>query len=238
MPAQATTPLPRLNQRLEVAVGARGSAQYFSRLVEETGDTLRISMPEMEGMSLPLSEGESLRLWYTQSGSYWCLHSSVRTIYNNREGETIIEIDRRGEVHRAQRRNHVRVDVSLLLHATVEQRDPAVLESEKGAEGERLTGRQISAVTRNISGGGVSFRTTEALHKKDKLALTFYLPEHGGNITSKARVVHAHPDPEKEGHFIIACTFERMAITDRERIIRFLFFRQRELAAKRKAGLR
>ena len=227
------TPLPRLNQRLEVAVGDRGSAQYFSRLVEETSDTLRISVPEIEGVSLPLNEGETLRIWYTQSGSYWCLNSLVRTVYNKGE-ETLVEIERQGEVHRAQRRNHVRVDVSLLLHAQVELR----AQEESGAVDERLTGQRISAITRNISGGGVSFRTPSKLALKDRLGLTFYLPEHGGDITSKARVVHVHEDPEKPDQFIVACTFDRMAITDRERIIRFLFFRQRELAGRRKVGLR
>jgi c-di-GMP-binding flagellar brake protein YcgR len=239
LPAQ--TPLPRLNQRLEVAVGERGgAAQYFSRLVEETSETLRISLPEMEGDSMQLREGESLRLWYTQSGGYWCLHTLVRQVYRSGD-ETLVEIDRTGDVHRAQRRNHVRVDVSLLLHATVDVRVASdELEEGEGAPGDgaRVTGGRISGVTRNISGGGLSFRTPEQLVLGDRMSITFYLPEHGGEISSKARVVHAHPDPEKEGQWVVACTFERMAITDRERIIRFLFFRQRELASRRRAGAR
>jgi len=226
------TPLPRLNQRLEVAVGERGTAQYFSRLVEETADTLRISVPEMEGDSLQIREGEQLRLWYTQSGGYWCLRSQVRTIFNNGD-ETLVELERQGEIHRAQRRNHVRVDVSLLLHAVVEQHS-----GEEFGGDARLTGRRLSAVTRNVSGGGVSFRTSDLLAQKDRISLTFYLPEHGGDITSKARVVHVMEDPERAGQYIVACTFERMAITDRERIIRFLFFRQRELAGRRRVGAR
>lgn len=226
------TPLPRLNQRLEVALGERGSAQYFSRLVEETAETLRISVPEMEGESLALREGEQLRLWYTQSGGYWCLHSNVRHVFNKGD-EMLVEIERHGDVHRAQRRNHVRVDVSLLLHAVVDQHA-----GEEEGSNARITGTRISGITRNVSGGGVSFRTGEKLMAKDRLQLTFYLPEHGGDITSRARVVHAMPDPEKEGSFIVACIFERMAITDRERIIRFLFFRQRELAGRRKVGVR
>jgi c-di-GMP-binding flagellar brake protein YcgR len=227
------TPLPRLNQRLEVALGDRGTAQYFSRLVEETAETLRISVPEMQGDSLPVREGEQLRLWYTQAGGYWCLRTNVRTVYDSGE-ETLIEIDRHGEVHRAQRRNHVRVDVSLLLHVAVDQR------SEESAEETlaRMNGTRISGVTRNVSGGGVSFRTSEKLVVQDKVTLTFYLPEHGGAITSKAKVVHSQPDPEREGQYIIACMFERMAIGDRERIIRFLFFRQRELAARKKVSAR
>jgi c-di-GMP-binding flagellar brake protein YcgR len=68
--------------------------------------------------------------------------------------------------------------------------------------------------------------------------LSFYLPEQDGKIASRAAVVHSHPDPERDGQWIVACTFERMAITDRERIIRFLFFRQRELAGRPKARVR
>lgn len=226
----ASAPFPRLNQRLEVGVGDRGSAQYFSRLVEETADTLRISLPEMEGHLLPVQEGEGMRLWYTQGGGYWCLRTQVRTVYM-RDGETILELERDGDVNRAQRRNHVRVDVSLLLHARVEQ--------HAGEEGDdagtaRITGDRIKAVTRNISGGGVNFRTPDRLVDGDRIVVTFYLPEHGGDITSRARVVHVHPDPERPEQFHAACRFERMAITDRERIIRYLFFRQRELAGRRK----
>lgn len=262
------TPLPRLNQRLEVAVGDRGTAQYFSRLVEETADTLRIALPEMEGTAMHVAEGDALRVWYTQSGSYWCLHTLARTVYQ-RDGETLIEVDRHGDVHRAQRRNHVRVDVSLLLHATVETRAPQASEAiavgaedlsaqegelkgsktrvgahsgqsevDETAPDPRVTGARISGVTRNISGGGVSFRSPVRLVREDRLSLTFYLPELDGEITSRARVVHAHADPEKDGQYVIACTFDRMAITDRERIIRFLFFRQRELAGRRKVGVR
>lgn len=234
MPAtNAATPLPRLNQRLEVALGDRGGpgAQYFSRLVEETADTLRISAPEFEGTVVDLREGDSMRLWYTQGGGYWCLKTNVRTVYE-REGETFLELDRGGDVHRAQRRNHVRVDVSLLLHARVEQHVGA--QDGEGSDSPRLTGERIKALTRNISGGGVSFRTPVQLAAGDKLVVTFYLPEHGGDITSRAKVVHAHPDPERPDQCIVACSFERMAITDRERIIRFLFFRQRELAGRKK----
>lgn len=233
MPATSpATPLPRLNQRLEVALGDRGgAAQYFSRLVEETADTLRISAPEFEGEVLDMREGAAMRLWYTQGGGYWCLKTSVRTVYE-RDGETILEIDRGGDVHRAQRRNHVRVDVSLLLHARVEQHSGK--QDDEPANSPRLTGERIKALTRNISGGGVSFRAPVKLASGDKLVVTFYLPEHGGDITSRAKVVHAHPDPERPDQYIVACSFERMAITDRERIIRFLFFRQRELAGRKK----
>jgi c-di-GMP-binding flagellar brake protein YcgR len=230
--ASPATPLPRLNQRLEVAVGDRGgAAQYFSRLVEETADTLRISAPEFEGEVLELREGNPMRLWYTQNGGYWCLKTIVRTVYE-REGETFLELERGGDVHRAQRRNHVRVDVSLLLHARVEQHVGQQEDEQAGSP--RLTGERIKALTRNVSGGGISFRTPVQLVGGDKLVVTFYLPEHGGDITSRAKVVHAHPDPERPDHYIIACSFERMAITDRERIIRFLFFRQRELAGRKK----
>lgn len=224
-------PFPRLNQRLEVAVGDRGgSAQYFSRLVEETSDTLRISAPEFEGETLELREGSPLRLWYTQGGGYWCLKSLVRTVYQ-KDGETFLEISRDGDVNRAQRRNHVRVDVSLLLHARVEQH---VGEAGEDADSPRITGERVKAVTRNVSGGGINFRTPVKLVDGDKIVVTFYLPEHGGDITSRAKVVHAHPDPERPEQYIVACSFERMAITDRERIIRFLFFRQRELAGRKK----
>ena len=233
MPATSpATPLPRLNQRLEVATGDRGgAAQYFSRLVEETADTLRISAPEFEGELLDLREGSPLRLWYTQGGGYWCMKTMVRTVYE-REGETYLELSRGGDVHRAQRRNHVRVDVSLLLHARVEQH-VGELEGEEGTS-PRITGERIKALTRNISGGGINFRTPVQLAGGDKLVVTFYLPEHGGDITSRAKVVHAHPDPERPDQYIVACSFERMQITDRERIIRFLFFRQRELAGRKK----
>lgn len=233
MPATSpATPLPRLNQRLEVATGDRGgSAQYFSRLVEETADTLRISAPEFEGELLELREGSPMRLWYTQGGGYWCLKTMVRTVYE-REGETYLEIARDGDVHRAQRRNHVRVDVSLLLHARVEQH--VGQQDGEPSDSPRITGERVKALTRNISGGGVSFRSPIRLEGGDRIVVTFYLPEHGGDITSRAKVVHAHPDPERPDQFIIACSFERMAITDRERIIRFLFFRQRELAGRKK----
>jgi c-di-GMP-binding flagellar brake protein YcgR len=228
--------LPRLNQRLEVALGERGgAAEYFSRLVEETADTLRISVPEYEGETVDLREGSALRLWYTQGGGYWCLRTQVRTVYE-RDGETILEVDRGGDVHRAQRRNHVRVDVSLLLHARVEQR--AEGSENTDADSPRMTGERLKAVTRNVSGGGINFRTPTKLETGDKLVVTFYLPEHGGDITSRAKVVHVHADPERPDQFIVACSFERMAITDRERIIRFLFFRQRELAGRKKVGMR
>lgn len=238
MNSSTATPLPRLNQRLEVALGEKGgAAEYFSRLIEETADTLRISAPEYEGSTVDVREGSPLRLWYTQGGSYWCLKTNIRHIYQH-EGETVCELERDGDVHRAQRRNHVRVDVGLMLHAKVEQRSETNGleggEAEAPADDPRVTGARIKAVTRNISGGGISFRTPTQLFDGDKLVLTFYLPEHGGDITSRAKVVQSFPDPEREGQYVVACMFERMAITDRERIIRFLFFRQRELAGRKK----
>lgn len=233
--AVPATPLPRLNQRLEVSLLDRGAAQCFSRLVQETVDTLRISLPELEGRSFPVSEGNLIRVWYTGNGGYWCLEAEVLSVFRH-DGETLVEISRRGNVHRAQRRNHVRVDVALLAHLTLDQ----LADVPDGAESsdERTLGTRISGITRNMSGGGVSLRTSRRVFEGDRGTITFYLPEHGGEISGKARIVHVKPDPEREGHFIVACMFDRMAISDRERIIRYLFFRQRELAARRKVGAR
>ncbi len=77
----------------------------------------------------------------------------------------------------------------------------------------------------NISGGGIRFQCADGFAEGDMLMLKTFLPTHGGIVNMKCRVVRV--EELDGGLYKVAAEFEDMDEATREKIIRFIFSRQR-----------
>ena len=77
----------------------------------------------------------------------------------------------------------------------------------------------------NISGGGIRFRCSDSFAEGDLLMLRTFLPTHAGVVNMKCRVLRV--EEAGTGSYRIAARFEDMDESTREKIIRFIFSRQR-----------
>lgn len=125
-----------------------------------------------------------------------------------------------GEGRRMQRRNAVRVSVHLLVQASVE-----------GGE-EVSTG----AITENLSGGGALLRVRQAIEVGSTLTTTVLCGGDAGAIELVGRVVRCDRVDAEERPFRVAIAFADMSRSDEDRLVRFIFERQRQ-TRRREAGI-
>ncbi len=123
-----------------------------------------------------------------------------------------------GEWYRMQRREHVRIEVSIVpesVHLLV----PA-------GELEPLTARIL-----DLSVGGARLRLGKPLRVGDRLEIAFTVPGCPRLITTRAQVRRCwpveHADPPR---WDAGCRFEGLGRQETDQLVRFIFTRQRELA--------
>lgn len=80
----------------------------------------------------------------------------------------------------------------------------------------------LNGYTRNVSAGGVLVAGADALHEGDKLRLRFELDDEDDLVDLLARVVRAHDSWGLRG-----LRLEGVSDAERERIVKFVFARQR-----------
>jgi PilZ domain len=85
----------------------------------------------------------------------------------------------------------------------------------------------LNGFTRNVSAGGVLVAGADALHAGDRLRLRFELDDEEDLIDLLARVVRADDDWGLRG-----LRLEQLSERERERIVRFVFARQRRVLAE------
>lgn len=85
----------------------------------------------------------------------------------------------------------------------------------------------------NISGGGLRFYSSERFNAGDMLFLKTFLPTHAHVIKIKCEVVRSIPTDD--GKFEIAVKYVDMDETTRDKIIRYIFAKQRKLLRGEKA---
>jgi hypothetical protein len=85
----------------------------------------------------------------------------------------------------------------------------------------------LNGFTRNVSAGGVLVAGADALHEGERLRLRFELDDEADLIDLLARVVRAD-----DAWGLRGLRLERLADRERERIVRFVFARQRRVLAE------
>lgn len=118
-----------------------------------------------------------------------------------------------GEGRRTQRRGTVRVSVHLIVQATL------------GGRRAVSTG----AITENLSAGGALLRVKEAIDVGAELTTTVLCGGDAGAIEIAGRVVRCDRVDAEERPFRVAIAFDDLSRPDEDRLVRFIFERQRQM---------
>ena len=129
-----------------------------------------------------------------------------------------------GGPRRMQRRTAVRVPINLLAHASTVPERP----------GDRPA--DIGAVTENLSGGGALLRSSEPLAAGSVLTVTVECGGSVGTVTLSGRVVRCDNVDAGDHPWRVAIAFVDPPVATQDKLVRFLFERQRELR-RRESGL-
>ncbi|MGE5397860.1 MAG: flagellar brake protein [Chitinophagales bacterium] len=189
--------------------------RFNSRVEELRLNTLLIAVPIHSGALVPLRLGEGLNIYFV---SNQCAYTfSTHILGRSIEPLPILEIKRPLEYTKIQRRNYVRLPLSMNLQF-VRFIDEEAMMTE---------GRTI-----DLSGGGLQFQTKVNLTPEEFIELRLNL-SNKVTVVNKAKVVRVFPKAiNNEVWQLVAVQYIDLKESQREMIIKYIFDQQRELIKK------
>ena len=188
----------------------------------DDGGVILLAPPRLGGTPVKLPLGRRFRVSYALS-DVPCEIDAEMVAAPGADGAGSYTARVVGGPRRMQRRSAVRVPINLSAQA-----------SELPARGDRA--EDIAAVTENLSGGGVLMRAAAPFPPGTVLAVRIECGGSVGTLALNGRVVRCDPLDTGDHPWRVALAFVDPPIAAQDRLVRFLFERQRELR-RRESGL-
>jgi hypothetical protein len=199
--------LPQLGDRVLVVLGDHRLTSRVEAV--RGGDTVVLAPPAKDGVVVRPLVGESIAIeWTTGRGMF----RGDGIVLAEPAADSSVLWVRLDSSQLAQRREHIRVELSLDVELT------------------QVAGVPIAGTTIDVSGGGMRARVPLALVAGEHLDVTLSLPDEEA-VSCEAEVIRG---TEGTGY---AFRFAVIDNADRERLIRFVFAEhRREFAVVRRSG--
>lgn len=190
-------------------------AGYFSSAVRRLDDRgLLIDIPTQDGQDLMLQAGQSVTMFVQIHGRMYRFESHVR------EAGLQVLLDEPIEAKRTERRAFYRLLLTIPAEVTVRHTDGAAQYSE-----------EVWIV--DLSGGGVLIRGATELQVSTELELEFLLDDDPPLRLSASVVRSSETDTARSGpRYESNCMFTDLSKADENRIVKFVFEKQREFSQR------
>lgn len=181
-------------------------------------DLLAIAPPRRGGrvVRLPLGRGFTVAYWVREVP---CEVDAELVTAPPQAGPGAYTARLTGAPRRLQRRDAVRVPVNVLVQARLGEDDA-----------------HIGAITENLSAGGALLRSPHAVEVGAELKLSVQCGGDAGTLELGGRVVRCDRQTVTDRPWRVAVAFHDLPSGDEDRLVRFLFERQRELR-RRQSGI-
>lgn len=181
-------------------------------------DILEIRGPLHKNYFVFVSRKEKIRIIFVvkDKGKY---QFDAEILNINYEGVYSLKIRRISEITKHQLRKYFRFDISIPVKkyfTIIEDNEEKILEE--------------NCRTKDISGGGMKLYTNYQHNVGDIITCEFEVDKH--LITTKAKVVRVEEVDTFEFDFALGVEFKDIEERNRDRIIKFIFTKQRELIEK------
>jgi c-di-GMP-binding flagellar brake protein YcgR len=202
-----------LSIKIVVAEGEyQGSYRTKVEEVQEDS-TLTIGVPIVEGQFIPLREGTSLEVTFSDAWSAYSFNSVILNRFSEPIPTFIIKYPEK--INKIQRRKFVRIPVVRPLKYKVYQ------EQEDGEE-------KIGSM-KDLSGGGLRFQSREDLPLKTKLEIRTNMDAE--DLEVPGLVIRCIKDEDTD-LFNISIEFQDISEKTRDQIVGYVFKIQREMRRK------
>ncbi|AZR73857.1 hypothetical protein BBF96_10940 [Anoxybacter fermentans] len=213
-----------INTKIEIEVeDPNFEGKYFSRVMDINDKELHIMAPAVNGELIPFRLNTPIIVTYVGERALY----SFKSIILRRFKEPIPGFALRlpAEVKRIQRREFVRLEINIpLYYRLIDESEKIPLESD--SSGSR---QYIKTYTLDISGGGVRFYSDEIMEVNSNLEIKLGLK----GIEEEVIFGKIVRNQEKEeGGYEVGVAFESISSSVQDRIIGWIFDKQRELIRK------
>lgn len=190
---------------IDEVADAPSAGIYTSMVIGLEPDVLYVDIPKVDGRRLAFPDGMALKVVSLMEGALYSFETHVTGYVSGIP--TALCLAPPPQVLRTQRRETVRV--------------PTNLYGRVGADGE-----DMGVKLRDISAGGLSFFCARELQGLIEITVNLATGAHQDWLYAKLLVRRVMP---AKSDFIIACSFEELPRKDAERVVAYLYRRQREL---------
>lgn len=212
----------KINQLIEIEFqeSKHSRLRMPSRIEGVNGNHLVISMPTQQGRLIPIAVGREITIIVADQQGLFGGEARVKARY--REPLPVLVVDKpRQFVRMEQRRDYVRLPISLPVHYTLVTEEKPV-EEPVWREG----------TSRDLSAGGIFLISRTSMQTGQIVKLSFHLGDEEA-INCRGRVVRNIPDILGDGkEFGAGIKFTSIKEAQEEKIFRFVFSKQREWLQK------
>jgi c-di-GMP-binding flagellar brake protein YcgR len=207
----------KVNQLVTIEVINReeGLDKLPSRIEEILETTIHISMPMKRGKLLLIQNGAKVSLIFTTQNGVFSASSKVLSRLNDPIPILVVEKPQ-GFLNVAQKREHVRLDISLPVYYELEDTEFAWNVKE-----------MIKGTTSNVSVGGLYFNTFEQVETGQRLKLEVHLSDKDimNCNASVRRVQDINPQKNVVG---VGVQFFDIGKNEVDSLYKFIFSKQRD----------
>jgi len=217
----------QVNTRISMTVPEGTFAGIYPSRVEDISENhLEVAGPSYKGTLVPLAAGMQLVLEVVAENGAYEFKANVIEVQREPIYQVVLDVPPEEPVRHLQRRAFVRLD----LHIAVQ-----VQFLNAGGETEKES-QKVEIFTRNISGNGVCLRREEPLPRGTQMDM--YLPLLPGKppiyvMGEVVRTALASEESGAKGGYDIGVRFAQIRLTDQDRIVKFIFEKQRKQAKRR-----
>lgn len=206
-----------LNVEIEVLDGPY-KGTYKTVIDNLDANRISFGLPIMKGVPVPLGLNSVVKVTYMDAIAIYSFDGAIVDRVN--DPRPLFTVAYPKEVKRIQRRSFVRCDVRFPL--TFHKLSPTM----------EVLLKDQKAIVEDVSGGGLRLETETQLELGDLLDIYLDLPNKD-KVIALGKVVRVFPKPSaKPELFSIGVFFEFIEERDRDKIMRFIFEKQRELRQK------
>lgn len=198
---------------------------YFKSNIQDlTSEYIGISIPVLTGRYLPLSKGETVEVLYYFNKEIYGFKTTV--IGRKIDKIFIILLAHPSKIKTVQRRNYVRVPISLEISF-------AIVEKEKNLTNLNDNRYEFfNVTTMDISGGGISVISDKSIRYGDHVMVK--LPILDETLTILGKIVRIDKKEDNKKNYGVS--FLNIDNRTRDRIIRYIFQKMRDYIKKGVGG--
>ena len=207
---------PQVNELLQVSfMDGEAAHGYASRVEDLVGNKICIAWPTENGLRVTVRAGEELYLSFTREDASYGLRTKVEKTIN--EPVPLVVVESIGPITRTQRREYVRVGVSIPVELIGVPDPSAAVESPVVL--------LIKSKTLDLSGGGFSLYYKDAVASGTIFETRFSLPGVSEEFHLRSKLVRCErrEDAQRNRIHRLGLMFLDMPESRRSRIVRFVF---------------
>lgn len=202
-----------IGMKVTIEVQRENGEYFFPSKVEDIKlSCVVLSMPMKRGRTFFVGIDEKINIYFSKRGSFYCIEGKVEDKQYN--PIPVITMYPLSPPYKKQKRSYYRLRVSLKIHIKLPNSD-----------------NWIQGYTRDVSAGGMKFSHFQVIEKGSIIEVI--IPDVLGETVLKAVVVRTEENSNRHiNTYDIAIEFIEMDEQIRDKIVKYILARQRELRSK------